>query len=140
MNRHKIRTRALQAIYQLLDKDEKHFEQADIRQAIANATYLDDEELDDVPEYLNTLVGGVLENEEAIDETISEHLDNWQLNQLNRIDSNILRLATFEINYVDDTPNAVAIDEAIELAKAFSDESAQSFINGVLSSIANNPK
>lgn len=140
MNRHKIRMRALQAIYQLLDKDEKHFEETDIRRAIANATDLDNEELDDVPEYLNTLVSGVLENEETIDETISDHLDNWPLKQLNRIDRNILRLATFEILYVSDTPNAVAIDEAIELAKAFSDESAQSFINGVLSSIANNPK
>ncbi|MDY2993900.1 transcription antitermination factor NusB, partial [Ligilactobacillus animalis] len=60
---------------------------------------------------------------------------NWTLARLNRIDLLILRLAIYEMLYVDDVPAKVALDEALQLAKEFSDDKSRRFINGVLSNL-----
>jgi len=91
-----------------------------------------------VPTYLDLLVTGVCENKESLDKMIQEHLRRgWSLQRLSKMDVTILRIALFEMLYVDNVPNKVALNEAIELAKTFSDDQSRKFINGVLSTINN---
>ena len=84
--------------------------------------------------YVNDVVNGVLENLEAIDNTISKYLGNWDLDRLGKTDKAILRLGTYEILYYD-TPKVVAINEAIELSKKYSDDKIVKLINAVLDKI-----
>ena len=72
-----------------------------------------------------------------IDSTISKYLENWDLNRLGKTDKAILRLATYEMLYYD-TPNIVVINEAIELAKKYSDDKVVKVINAVLDKIRDN--
>lgn len=86
------------------------------------------------PEYLTKLVQGVLDHQSELDEMISSKLSSkWTLSRLNKTDLIILRLGLFEIQHCEDTPNKVALNEALQLAKEFSDEKERGFINGVLS-------
>ena len=85
--------------------------------------------------YALQITEGVVENRSAIDELIKKYAPAWPVNQLSVIDRNILRLALYEIRFNKDTPNKVAINEAVELAKAYGSESSPRFINGVLGSV-----
>ncbi|RPA60141.1 transcription antitermination factor NusB [Aerococcus agrisoli] len=94
----------------------------------------------DVPDYLRVLVEGVKANRFEIDQMIDKHIQgNWSVQRLELINLQILRVAVFEILFTDDkdVPNVVAVNEAIELAKFYSDDRARKFINGVLSNILN---
>ncbi len=82
----------------------------------------------------NTLKG-VLENINEIDNIIKKHLIDWDFERLDKIDKQILRLGIYEIKYTD-TPFQIVIDEAIKLAKNFSEDKAKSFINGILDRVA----
>lgn len=82
------------------------------------------------------LVTGVSENKERIDEIIAMRAKGWDLDRMPVLDRNILRLGTFEILWSDTVPVGVAIDEAVELAKTLSTEDSPSYINGVLSAVA----
>jgi N utilization substance protein B len=82
------------------------------------------------------LVEGVAAHAERIDALIAENAKGWTLDRMPTVDRNLLRIATYEITEVDDVPAAVAIAEAVELAKDLSTEDSASFINGVLSAIA----
>ncbi|KMY54724.1 antitermination protein NusB [Bacillus sp. FJAT-27231] len=124
MKRRTAREKSLQALYQM------DVSGAEPEEAIANV--LGEEAAD---EYLSKSVKGTFEHQEDIDATIKAHLEKWSFDRLARVDRNILRLAVFEMKYGDDVPEKVAINEAIELAKQFSDEQAGKFINGVLSRI-----
>ena len=84
--------------------------------------------------YVNDVVNGVLENLETIDNTISKYLGNWDLDRLGKTDKAILRLGTYEILYYD-TTKVVAINEAIELSKKYSDDKIVKLINAVLDKI-----
>ena len=86
--------------------------------------------------YTVQLVEGVAANAERIDGLIAEHAKGWTLDRMPVIDRNLLRIATYEITEVDDVPTAVAIAEAVELAKDLSTDESAGFINGVLSAIA----
>lgn len=90
---------------------------------------------EDYPEYLVTLVSGVMKHQEEIDQLIQQHLKNWKINRLSRLDLTILRLAVYELMYHPEIPKKVVINEALELAKTYSDDTSRKFINGVLSSI-----
>lgn len=87
--------------------------------------------------YVKDIVNGVLENQEKIDETITKYLDNWDLDRLGKTDRAILRLSTFEMMYYD-TPKVVVINEAVELAKKYSDDKVVKLINAVLDKIRDN--
>ena len=87
--------------------------------------------------YVRDIVNGVLENVDALDKTISKYLDNWDLDRLGKTDKAILRLATYEMLYYD-TPKVVVINEAVELAKKYSDEKIVKLINAVLDKIRDN--
>lgn len=85
--------------------------------------------------YAQKLVQGVRENAQNIDKAISKYSRNWKIGRQNVIDRNILRMAIYEIVCCLDVPNIVVIDEAIELAKKYSDKDSPSFINGVLDAV-----
>jgi len=84
--------------------------------------------------FVRNIVNGVLENIESIDKLISKYLENWDFDRLGKTDRAILRLGVYEILYYD-TPNIVAINEAIELSKKYSDEKVVKIINAVLDKI-----
>ena len=86
--------------------------------------------------YTVQLVEGVAANADRIDGLITQHAKGWTLDRMPVVDRNLLRIATYEITEVDDVPAAVAIAEAVELAKDLSTDDSASFINGVLSAIA----
>ncbi|TPR13997.1 transcription antitermination factor NusB [Apilactobacillus timberlakei] len=89
---------------------------------------------DEIPSYYLELVNGVLEHKEDLDNKISEYLvSGWSINRIAKTDLAVLRMAFFEIYYVDDIPNKVAINEALELTKKYSDDHSRKFVNGVLS-------
>jgi len=86
-------------------------------------------------EFATELVTGVIQHKEELDANIRRYAPAWPVEQLALLDRNILRLAIFEILYVSTTPVKVAINEAVELAKAFGSDSSARFINGVLGSV-----
>ncbi|HOQ16377.1 MAG TPA: transcription antitermination factor NusB [Defluviitaleaceae bacterium] len=86
--------------------------------------------------YITEELKAVLSKLETIDELISQHSKKWKIERMSRVDLSILRLAVFEMQYREDIPNSVAINEAVELAKKYSGDQSPSFVNGVLGSIA----
>ena len=87
---------------------------------------------DGVREFADFLLRGTLANLEKLDEELSLQTAHWRLERLAAVDRNILRLALFELTHVPDTPPAVVIDEAIEIAKKYGAEESGRFVNGVL--------
>lgn len=79
----------------------------------------------------------VVNNQEATDEVIQEHINNWSIDRLNTIDRSILRLAITEFLYFEQIPTKVTINEAIEIAKKFSTKKSGNFVNGILDSALN---
>ncbi len=90
----------------------------------------------DVRSYCEKLVGGVIKELNDIDGIITRYATNWQLKRMAVVDRNILRLAAFELLYLEDIPSKVTINEAVELAKKFGDEDSSKFVNGVLDKIS----
>ncbi|RBY93784.1 transcription antitermination factor NusB [Blastococcus sp. TF02-8] len=88
-----------------------------------------------VPDHAVRLVEGVEQNGARIDELIETHTAGWSLDRLPDVDRAILRMATYELLWVDDVPDAVVIDEAVELAKALSTDESPKYVNGVLGAI-----
>ena len=86
--------------------------------------------------YIQTVVNGVDEKSAELDEVISAHLKKgWTVHRISKVSLAILRLALFEIKYVDDVPEKVAINEAVELAKTYGGEEDAKFVNGILGAI-----
>jgi len=88
-----------------------------------------------VPDHAVRLVEGAVEQGARIDELIERHASGWSLDRLPDVDRAILRMATYELLWVDDVPDAVVIDEAVELAKALSTDDSPAYVNGVLGGI-----
>lgn len=86
-------------------------------------------------DYIKTVLKGVYENKNDIDKIIESNLQNWKLDRISKINLTILRMAIFEMNNLNDVPGKVAINEALELTKKYSDEKSVSFINGVLDKV-----
>ncbi|BAJ76493.1 transcription termination factor [Microbacterium testaceum StLB037] len=86
--------------------------------------------------YARDIVDGVIDNRDAIDEQITTFSKDWSLQRMPAVDRALLRIGTWEILYNDEVPTAVAIDEAVELAKEFSTDDSGSFVHGVLARIA----
>jgi transcription antitermination protein NusB len=89
-----------------------------------------------VRDFSRSLVEGVLDKTQELDEIIAHSAPNWPMDQMSRIDKNILKLAIFEILFDNRVPLKAAINEAVELAKRFGSDSSSRFINGVLGSVA----
>jgi len=88
-----------------------------------------------VPEHAVRLVEGSVSQRARIDELIEEHASGWSLDRLPDVDRAILRMAVYELLWVDDVPDAVVIDEAVELAKTLSTDDSPAYVNGVLGGI-----
>jgi N utilization substance protein B len=89
-----------------------------------------------VPEYAQILVAGVSENLPRIDELLSACSDGWAIERMPPVDRVVLRLGVYELLWRDEIPTAVAIDEAVELAKSLSTDDSPAFVNGILARIA----
>lgn len=92
------------------------------------------EQLEIENEYVNTLVNGIIENQEEINTLANKYLKKWTMDRLNLVDQAILSIGIYELKYTK-TPSIVAINEAIELSKKYSDIEVTKMINGVLDSI-----
>ncbi|HLS60643.1 MAG TPA: transcription antitermination factor NusB [Virgibacillus sp.] len=124
MNRSTAREKAMQVLFQL---DVNNSEPAEAIQR-----FLGEEEGN---YFLTGLVEGVTQNQGRVDAIIVEHLENWTIDRIAAVEKTILRIATYEINYMEDIPESVSINEAVELAKKYGDEQSGKFVNGVLSKI-----
>ncbi len=85
--------------------------------------------------FVQDICRGIAEYQPVIDRLIEEKALNWKLERLSRVDRCLLRLGIFELLYRPETPRAVVINEAVELAKVYGDEKSGGFINGVLDSV-----
>ena len=125
MKRRVAREKALQALFQI--------DMSGIEPEVALTNVLEEEKMD---AYLQQLVLGFIENQERIDGLIRENLEKWSFDRLAKVDRNILRLGVYELLFVEDVPNKVVINEAVEIAKIFGDDQSSKFINGVLSKVS----
>ncbi len=82
--------------------------------------------------YARQLILGICANLEEIDSLISSHSHNWRVERMSLVDRNILRIAAFEMQHVEDAPATVAINEALEIAKRYAEPDSVGFINGIL--------
>ncbi len=89
----------------------------------------------EVQEYAARLVLGALERRDEIDALLGERSEHWRLGRMPAVDRNLLRLGLYELLFEPETPHAVVIDEAVEIAKKFSTPSSGPFVNGVLDGI-----
>ncbi len=97
------------------------------------------QETDDAPpvsEYAAMLVAGVVEHRERIDQLLTEHAEGWTVKRMPAVDRALLRIGVFELLWVDEIDDPVAITEAVELAKTLSTDDSPRFLNGVLGRIA----
>jgi N utilization substance protein B len=118
---------AMQAIYQ------SEISKTDIDQALDNLF-----EEEDIPEetkiFARYLAKEAQNNKDKLDSKITEFSKNWSIDRISMINKSILRLAFYELLFEKDTPKPVVINEALELAKKYSDEESAKFINGILGS------
>jgi N utilization substance protein B len=124
--RSKARKRALDVLYE-----------ADVRSVDALATLAERVALADPPvnDYTIELVEGVHANRYRIDEILAEHAEGWTVARMPDVDRAVLRLGVYELLWRPEVPDAVAIDEAVELAKSLSTDESPRFINGVLAKV-----
>lgn len=130
MSRHAARERALETLFQL---DVNHVS-ADEASAYTYQVHEEDSGKVEFDEgYFQKLLKGVIQYRDGLDEVIDRLSKDWELERMPGVDRNILRLALYELLFEDTVPTAVAIDEALELAKSYAAEPSRKFINGVLS-------
>ena len=127
--RTKAREHALKILYQMeITKDS-------CKDSVKAFWEREPETEESVKEFAGQLVKGVAENIKEIDAKITKYATNWQIDRMAVIDRNILRMATFEILYLDDIPPKVSINEAVDIAKKYGDKDSGKFVNGVLDKI-----
>lgn len=131
MSRKIAREVTMQALYQIELNGYTSFEE--IQGFVIESAIKESEDA-----YVRSVINLCLEHKKEIDDEISQYLKNWKLDRLSKVDLSILRLAMIEIRYMEDIPVNVSINEAVNLAKKFSDEDASSYINGVLGSAVRN--
>ena len=125
------RKKARKAVFELLFETE--FRKDETSEEIFSISGENREIADDA--YIKTAYFGVLEHLEQIDELLNRHAKGWKTSRISRVSRSILRLCTFEMLYMDDIPESVSINEAVELCKEFDEEKARPFVNGVLNSV-----
>ena len=128
ISRYKMREQAFFLCFESL------FSDADIDELADNAGDARDEFLSD---YAIDCVKGIKENQDKIDEKITSNLKSgWKINRISKVSLAILRVAIYEMLYLDDIPVSVSINEAVELSKKYTVQDDTSFINGVLGAVA----
>lgn len=131
-NRHLGRIVALQSLYEIEFRTQAHDEAISIDSVLARNLERYEAAIDDKT-FVKELIEGVSEHQAALDEQLQPIAPEWPLEQIARVDRNILRIGLFELLHrADSVPPKVAINEAVELAKAFGSDNSSKFINGVL--------
>lgn len=125
-NRSELREIIMKVIYQvnILEETKLDYDLSDLIK----------EQLEVKNDFVNQSVDGIIEHKKEIYSLANKYLTNWTIERLNKVDQAILALGIYELMYTD-TPSVVAINEAIELSKVYSDESVTKMINGVLDKI-----
>jgi N utilization substance protein B len=128
MGRRASREMAMKLLYQMeIQKDDREtqkklfFEENDFQEKDKN--------------YINDVIDGVYNNLAFINNVIEVHSKGWKIGRISKVDLSILRLSIYEICFREDIPDNVSINEAVELAKKYSNEDAGAFINGILSKV-----
>ncbi|MGL5347406.1 MAG: transcription antitermination factor NusB [Peptostreptococcaceae bacterium] len=100
---------------------------------------LENLEMEDIvdKEYMQKICKCIKENHNKIDELINNHAKNWSISRMPKVDVSILRLAICELLFVEEIPDKVSINEAVEISKLYCDDKTPKFINGILGSIVN---
>lgn len=128
MSRQQARETAFKMIFQMdVGKNTIEVAELTLKEALEDRSVSENDR-----NYVMRLVRGVNEKREILDEFITMYAKSWSIGRINTIEKNIIRLALFEIRYMDDIPYEVSMNEAIELAKRYGDADAYSFVNGVL--------
>ncbi len=125
--RSKARKRAVDVLYE-----------SDLRDVAAVTTLAERVALAEPPvnDYTVELVEGVAEHRSRIDAILADYADGWTVARMPDVDRAVLRLGVYEVLWRDDVPDAVAIDEAVELAKSLSTDDSPKFVNGVLGRVS----
>lgn len=131
-NRHLGRIVGLQTLYEYEFRTGSHDESVDVAEILTRNIERYEQAIDDRA-FVEQLVQGVLDHQEELDGKIQPIAPDWPIEQIARIDRNILRIGVYELLYQQDTvPPKVVINEAVELAKAFGSDNSSKFVNGVL--------
>jgi len=130
--RHEARKIALCILFAQIYQKNKNFKEfiPDIKELLEIDSY--DKDL------TSFLVSGVSDNLEVIDDIIEYCAPEWPLSQVSRVDLSVLRLAVFELTIAQNAPPKVVINEAVEIAKTFANDSSGKFVNGVLATVLTN--
>lgn len=125
-NRSELREIIMKVIYQtyILDKTKNNYDVDDLIK----------EQLKVENDYVRDCINGIIKNQKEINKLANKHMNNWTIDRLNKVDQAIISLGIYELMYTD-TPSIVAINEAIELSKKYSEEAVTKMINGVLDKI-----
>ena len=137
MTRSEAREHAFRILYEIQFRpDEDKREIAEIYMEV----FLDEIVESGERDFILREVLGTMEHVEELDQKIEGSLHGWSLKRLSKVDLAILRLALYEIEFAEDIPDKVSINEAVELAKKYSQDAAKGFINGVLANFATSGK
>ncbi|MEX2043561.1 MAG: transcription antitermination factor NusB [Patescibacteria group bacterium] len=128
-NRHVLRTILMQSLY------EQEFHPKTSLKDISERYLKREQVSDEEHAYIEHAAAGLAKRRKAIDKLIVKHAPEWPLDQIASIDRAVLRLGIYEVLYSEEVPPKVAINEAVELAKAFGGENSGSFVNGVLGTV-----
>ena len=126
MNRTELRKKIMTILYQIFLYDASKINY-NVEEVIKESVEIENE-------FVNEIVNGVLENKNDIDKIANKNLKEWTIDRLGKTDQAILRMGIYELVYTD-TPEVVAINEAVELAKEYSDEKVKNMINAVLDNV-----
>lgn len=126
LNRSELRKRIMTILYQM-NTYQKHHVKFDVEEMIKEVMPIENE-------FVKETVYGVITYQNEIDTLANRYLTGWSIDRLGNTDAAIIRMAIYELNYTD-TPPVVVINEAIELAKVYSDTEVRKMINGVLDKI-----
>ncbi len=127
MNRKTARENAFILVF------EKNFRDEPVNNIIEDAIEARNFEYDN---FVEKVFCGVFDNVDEIDDTIKNNLRGWKINRISKVSLSLLRVAIYEMLYMDDIPHSVSINEAVELAKKYSTKDDASYINGVLGTVA----
>lgn len=125
-SRSELREKAMIILYQISINEEQKLEY-DVNKMIKDNLEIDNE-------FVKTLVFGVIDNRLELDTLANKHMIDWNISRLDKTGASILRIALFELKHLD-TPDVVVINEAVELAKKYSDDAVRKIINAVLDKV-----
>lgn len=127
MNRRKSREIAMKLLFEMSINKESY---EDTIESFKENTDVDLNEID--MSYITKVLAGIHENGKEIDKNIEKHLIKWKLDRLSKMNLAILRISTYEILFEEEIPGKVSVNEGIELAKKYGEDSSPAFINGIL--------